>query len=377
MWAAVGAVVVLVAAGATYFLVREDGGSDAPRSNNGNVQEGAGCDGGYCIGEYSYVNACATLDPSSVAARIGTIGSGRLDVQEVYADPLPPTDTAPRPSWTFGVASNCYVAPEDRERAAFRSVSLELKQTASEATENSGEGRPLGGVEGAVVKDSDGRAQVYWRHRNVQAALDVGWGKDKPAIPDTTLAQAVDAITKTLANPTAEAKDLGGLSRDGKRIVTDACAIFTGEDFQAATRYVVNPTNVKRTYGNTPGSPVMTSCLRSTASKNSGFPSPEGTTFLDGAMAPTVRVSALNDNAAATTEISRNRGRIDAAVDLPGIGDAAVFGIVSGRFTLQFTSGFHLVTVDCGLSNGNADWTPADMRTRLEPLAKAIAGRMG
>lgn len=57
-------------------------------------------------------------------------------------------------------------------------------------------------------------------------------------------------------------------------------------------------------------------------------------------------------------------------------GDGAVFGVAGSRFGLEFAKGFHQVRVDCGLSNGNADWTPADMRARLEPLAAAVAARM-
>ena len=71
------------------------------------------------------------------------------------------------------------------------------------------------------------------------------------------------------------------------------------------------------------------------------------------------------------------RAPLPAASSDLGHRDGAVFGVNSGgHFTLQFTVGFHLVNLSCGLSNGNADWTPEDMRSRLEPLAAAIAARM-
>lgn len=381
MWTVVGLVVVLLAAGVTYLLLRDDGDGGDPRGGGGDPGQGGGCSGEYCVGGYSYVNACGVFDPSSVASLIGSTGTGRLFVKETYADPLPPVDPAARGAWTYGVRSNCYISPEDREGAVFRSVSLELKQTADEAAELAGEGRPLEGAPDApeaVVEDSEGNARVYWRYRNVSATLDLSWDSRRADISDDTMAQAVAAITKGLANPPGEPRGLGDLSEGGKRVVTDACTVFTGDDFQSATRYVVNPTNVSRTYSNLVNSPLSTKCRRFTAPANAGFPAPDGTTFLDGAMAPTVTVSKLADAAAAQAELDGNRERIAEAVDLPGIGDKAVFGIGSASaFTLQFTAGFHLVTVDCGLSNGNADWTAADMRSRLEPLAAAIAARMG
>lgn len=378
MWSVVGLVVVLVAAGVTYLLVRESDGDGSNGGDGGIAQDAGGCTGDYCVGGYPYVNACSVFDPSRVVSLIGTAGTGTLDVQETYADPLPRAEDPARAAWTYGLTSSCYVTPEDRDGAVFRSVAVELKQTAKEAPAPSEEGRPLKGVDGAVVEDLDGRARVHWRHRNISAILDVTWTNRKAAISDAVMAGVVDAITQGLANPPSEPRELGDLSEGGQRVVIDACTVFTGADFQSTTRYVANPTNVSRTYRTPVSAPLMTTCNRFTAPPNAGFPAPEGTTFLDGSMSPNVTVTKYPDPAAARAELGRNRERIDGAVDLPGIGDGAVFGAgSSSRFTLQFTAGFHLVTVDCGLSNGNADWTAEDMRARLEPLATAISTRMG
>ncbi len=378
MWTVVGLVVVLVAAGIAYLLVRESDGGGPDGDGGGTAQDGGGCGGDYCVGGYTYVNACGVLDPSSVVSLIGSAGAGRLEVQETYADPLPRVEDPARAAWTYGLTSRCHVTPEDRDGAVFRSVSVELKQTAAEAPAPREKGRPLQGVAGAVVEDLDGAARVHWRHRNVSATLDVTWTNRKPAIPDAAMAGTVEAITRGLANPPSEPRGLGELSEGGKRVVVDACTVFTGADFQSATRYAVNPTNVRRTYGTTVVAPLRTTCSRFTAPANAGLPAPDGTTFLDGSMYPRVTVTKHPDPAAAKAELGSNRERIDGAVDIPGIGDGAVFGTgSSSHFTLQFTAGFHLVTVDCGLSNGNADWTAEDMRSRLEPLATSIAGRMG
>lgn len=372
-----GVVGALLAAGTTYLLVRTSD-DDRRGGDGGTAEDGGQCSGDYCVGGYPYVNACGVFDPTAVATRLGAIGNGRLSVQETYADPLPRVADPARAAWTYGLTSSCHIAPEDPDGAVFYSVDVQLKQTANEAPEPAQEGRPLEGTDGAVVEDIEGGARVHWRHRNVSAVLEVVWGNRKAPISDATIVALVETIAAGLANPPSEPTELGDLSEGDEQIVVDACEVFTGADFQSATKYVVAPTNVSRNY-NTPISPPLTStCRRFTATPNAGFPEQEGTTFLDGSMAPKVTVSTLQDPAAAAAELGENRALIAEAVDIPGLGDAAVFGIGSGsHFTLQFTSGFHLVTIDCGLSNGNADWTPEDMRSRLEPLAQAIAGRMG
>ncbi|MFC4859413.1 hypothetical protein [Actinophytocola glycyrrhizae] len=374
VWTVVGLVVVLAAAGVAYLLVRESTG-DGP--GEGSARDGGGCTGDYCVGGHPYVNACGVFDPSGVVSLIGSAGSGRLHVQETYADPLPRVEDPARAAWTYGLTSSCHVSPEDRDGAVFHSVTLELKQTANEAPVPRAAGRPLPGVDGAVVEDLDGGARVHWRHRNISATLSVVWTNRKAAVPDTTMAGVVDTITRGFVNPPSEPRGLGDLSEGGEQVVIDACTVYTGADFQSATKYVVNPTNVRRTYSTTATSPLRTTCSRFTAPPNAGLPAPEGTTFLDGSMSPKVTVTKHPDPAAAKAELDRNRERIDGAVEIPGIGDGAVFGVGSAsHFTLRFTAGFHLVTVDCGLSNGNADWTAEDMRGRLEPLATSIAERM-
>lgn len=371
VWAVLGVVVVLVAAGVTtYFLAFHDPGG----GEGGDVAQSE-CDGDYCVGEFPYANACGVLSPSSVAARVGAIGGDGLFVQESYADPLPSSEGDRLPAWTYGLRSRCDVSPRDRERAAFRSVTVELVQTAR-AAEKPAKGSPLPGFDGALVEHSEGRAAVTWARANITATLDVTWTNRKPAISDATLATAARSVDDALANPPGPPGDLGDLSANGKRVVNDACEVFTGADFQAATKYAVSPLAVKRTYHTGSGA-RETSCARTTASANNGIPAAEGATFLDGAMAPTVRVSELRDPAAARARFADERARVGQAQDVPRIGDAAVYGIRdSSAFTLKFVSGVHLVSVDCGLSNGNSDWTPADMRERLEPLAKAVAGRM-
>jgi hypothetical protein len=379
LWTVVGLVVVLVAAGVTYLLVREtDSGDPGDRGGDGGTaQTGGDCTGDYCVGGYPYANACGVFDPSSVATLIGPAGTGPVYVQETYADPLPRVDDPGRVSWTRGVTSRCRVSPEDRDGAVFSSVGLELKQTFEEAPAPRAAGRPLEGVAGAVVEDLDGAARVHWRHRNTSATLDVVWTNRKPAIAEATIAGAVKAITQGLADPPSEPSGLGDLSEGGKRVVIDACAVYTGEDFESATKYATDPTNVRRAYAIRTNGPLRATCGRSTASPNVGLPAPAGTTFLEGSMSPNLEILKQPDATTAKAELARNAERIDGAVDVPGIGDGAVFGVNGGgHFTLQFTVGFHLVDLSCGLSNGNADWTPEDMRSRLQPLAAAIAARM-
>ncbi|MFC5289571.1 hypothetical protein ACFPM7_21160 [Actinokineospora guangxiensis] len=378
VWAVLGVVLVLVAAGVTtYFLAfhESDGDTGARGGSGGSGGSGqAECEGDYCIGEYPYANACGVFPPSSVAAHLGTVGTQGLRVQETYADPLPPIDGEQRPSWTYGLNSVCYISPADTERAQFRSVSVGLKQTSTDEVKKPTKGRPLPGFDGALIEDLEGRGTVTWARGNVEATFDVTWTNRKPAIPDGKLAAAAKAIDDALASPPGPPSDLGDLSRGGQKIVNDACEVYTGADFQAATKFTVSPFDIKRTYV-VGGGPEETSCRRTTASRNT-IPAAEGTTILDGSMAPVVRISALRDAAAAKSRLAEDRENIDLAETISGIGDGAVFGVRGNRFTLVFTSGPHSVVIDCGLSNGNADWTPADMRQRLEPLAKAIAERM-
>ena len=97
------------------------------------------------------MNACGLLDPSSVATRIGPVGAGDLQVSESYSDPLPTADPASPPKWPFSARSRCDIRPVDHERAAFRSVSLDLEQYAKEGVVERGsteQGRSLPGVEG-------------------------------------------------------------------------------------------------------------------------------------------------------------------------------------------------------------------------------------
>ncbi|OLR93081.1 hypothetical protein [Actinokineospora bangkokensis] len=374
MWAILGVVVLLVAGGVTaYFLVFRDSGGAAGGGPGGGAR--GDCTGDYCVGRYPYANACGVFPPSNVAARLGDVGGAGVRVGETYADPLPPSTGERPPTWTYGLRSRCDVTPVDGEGAAFRTATVELVQYGNRDADRPAGGDPLAGFDGARVEHEAGGAVVRWARGNVEARLDVSWTTRKPDIPDATLATAAKAVDDALATPPGPRADLGEESSGGKRVVDDACEVFTGEDFQQATKYTVSPLSVVRTYRTGDG-PQETSCTRTTASRNNGIDAAEGTTILDGAMSPAVRISEQADPAAAASRFAEEREAVEAQQDLPGVGDAAVFGIRGDRFTLLFTSGVHLVQIDCGLSNGNADWTPADMRQRLEPLAKAIAGRM-
>lgn len=376
MWLVVGLAVVLIAGGVTFLLVNAD---DQPAGRGPSGRGAAAeCSGEFCVDDYPYVNACGVLDPSSVPARLGPVGEEGVRVTEMYADPLPPVDPSTRHSWTFGVHSTCVVAADDHEgTAAFRNVTLELKQYGTEppADKLPTDGvRPLEGVEGAVVEDQDGAAEVRWQSRNISFRLSLSWGRRKADIPHATMAELVRSVAERLPGAQGGPRDLG---QGGDRVVNDACTVFTGPDFQAAVKYVANPSRVVRKYSIPTGSPVTSSCERSTASEGQGFPAPDGTTYLDGAMSPKVTVTAHPDPTAARAVLAEDRGDIGDAVDVPGVGDGAVFGIGNSAFSLLFTVGPHVVRVDCGLSNGNSHWTPADMRERLEPLAKAVAARLG
>ncbi|MDQ2586581.1 hypothetical protein [Saccharothrix yanglingensis] len=381
MWVVLALVVLLVAAGITAWSVLGDDGDGSPAgSRGGDATGGANCSGEYCVGPYPYVNACGLLDPSSTSARIGAIGNEGLRVRETFADPLPPADAASPPAWTFGVRSTCDVRPVDYEKAVFRSLTLELEQYGKDGVVEPGPaepGRPLPGVEGVVVQDGDGAAEVLGWVRNTRFRMNLVWSNKKPAIPDATLAALAAAVVQGVPDAPDAAADLGDLSQDGRQVVIDACTAFTGADFQDATGYAVDPTNVDRTYGATPAGPITSTCRRTTAAPNRGLPTPGGTTHMDGALSPNVTVTPHPDDAAARAALAEDRRDIQGAVDVPGVGDGAVFGVAdSSSFRLEFTKGFHRVRVDCGLTNGNADWTPADMRERLEPIAAAIAARM-
>ena len=382
VWAVLGVVLVLVAAGvATYFLAfhESDGDSGGGGGSGGSGGDTAAtCEGDYCVGEYPYANACGVFPPSGVAARIGSAGTEGVLVQEAYVEPLPPVDGDPPPAWTYGVDSRCDISPVNPERAEFRSISVQLKQTAKGGAEKPTQGRPLPGFDGALIADSAGAGTVTWARANIQVTFEVVWTTRRPAIPEGKLSAAAKAIDDALAGPAVPPgppSALPDVSVGDQKLVNDACEVYTAADFQAATKYTISPFDVRRTYLVGAG-PRDTSCRRTTASTLNDIPAAEGTTILDGSMSPVVRVSALRDAASAKARFADERDRVEQAQTLSGIGDGAVFGIKGGRFTLAFSSGPHLVVIDCGLSNGNADWTPADMRQRLEPLAKAISERM-
>ncbi|MGX7826263.1 hypothetical protein ACTG9Q_14335 [Actinokineospora sp. 24-640] len=377
-----GLVVVLVAGVVTFLLVGDDDSGAPTERGPGGRGAGERCSGDYCVGDYPYVNACGVLDPSSMPTRIGPVGDEGVRVTEIHTDPLPRVDPSSRPSWTYGTHSTCTIAADDYEgTAAFRDVTLEMRQYGAEppADKLPTDGvRPLEGAEGAVVEDQDGAAAVHWQSRNISFRLALSWGRKKADIPHAAMAKIVNSVTAGLADAPGEPAGLGDLSQGGDRVVTDACTVFTGPDFQDAVGYVVNPARVTRKYTLPARSSVTSSCARTTATKNQGFPAPDGVTYLDGAMSPKVTVTAHPDPAAARSALAKDRGDIDGAADIPGIGEKAVFGVGNpSYFSLLFTVGPHLVRVDCGLTNGTSDWTPKDMRDRLEPLAKAIAARFG
>lgn len=376
MWVVLALVAVLAAGGVTAWSVLGGEGEGTPGS--GAVAEDAGCSGDYCLGEYQYVNACGLLDPSSVANRIGPIGNDGLLVQESFMDPLPTADPSSPPTWPFSARSLCDIRPVDYEKAVFRNLSLNLEQYAKDSVverKPAEQGRSLPGVENVAVQDGDGGAEVFGSVRNMRFRLNLFWGTKKPAIPDAVLTTLVDSVVKGVPNGPSSAADLGDLG-GGRKAVTDACAVFTGADFQDAVDYVVDPTNVDRTYSTTPVGPITRTCRRTTANLIRERPAPEGTTYMDGAMSPKVTVTLHPDAAAARAAMAKTRSDVAGAVDVPGLGDGAVFGVAASAFALEFTHGFHQVRIDCGLTNGNSDWTPADMRARLEPLAAAVAARM-
>ncbi|WP_367127723.1 hypothetical protein [Saccharothrix sp. HUAS TT1] len=380
VWVVVVVIAVLVAGSVTAWLVLGGEGEGTPGGGrSGGVGEGAGCSGEYCLGEYQYVNACGLLDPSSVANRIGPIGNDGLLVQESFMDPLPTADPASPPTWPFSARSLCDIRPVDYEKAVFRTLSLELEQYAKDGVVEQRpveRGRSLPGIENVAVQDGDGGAEVFGRVRNTRFRLNLFWGNKKPAIPEPTLTALVDAVVKGVPNGPSPAADLGEPGGGDRKAVTDACAVFTGADFQDAVGYVVDPTNVDRTYRTTPVGPITRTCRRTTAALDRERPAPEGATYMDGAMSPKVTVTLHPDAAAARKAMAEDRRDVAGAVDIPGLGDGAVFGVVASAFTLEFTHGVHQVQISCGLTNGNADWTPADMRARLEPLAAAVAARM-
>lgn len=373
-------VVVLAATGVTAWLTLSGGGEERSGGRSGgDVADEAGCSGTYCIGQYQYVNACGLLDPSSATARIGPIGDEGLLVQESFIDPLPAADPASPPTWPFVVRSLCDIRTVDYEKAVFRSLSLEMEQYAKDglAEEKPAErGRSLPGLENVAVQDGDGAVEVFGRVRNTRFRLNLVWSNKKPPIPESTLTALVDSVVKGVATGPSAAADLGELSEGGRRVVTDVCTVFTGADFQDAVDYAVDPTNVDRSYNTTLTGSITGTCRRTTAPLDRERPAPEGTTYLNGAMSPKVTVTQHPDAAAARAAVAKDRRNIAGTVDIPGIGDGAVFGTGRSAFVLEFTRGFHQVRIDCGLSNGTAAWTPADMRARLEPLAAAVAARM-
>ncbi|MFT7840266.1 hypothetical protein Q5530_29340 [Saccharothrix sp. BKS2] len=377
MWLVLTLVVVLVAAGvAVWFTLRND---ESPSAGGREMAADEGCSGDYCVGRYAYVNACGVLDPGSAAARIGPIGNDGLLVQETFADPLPPVDAEAAPSWTYGTRSSCHISPNDYEEAVFRSLTLELQQYGEDGVveeEPAEEGRALPGAEGVAVRDGDGGAEVFGWTRNTRFRLNLVWGNRKAAIPDATLASLVDAVVKGVVDGPGAAAELGTLRQDGRPVVVDACTVFTGADFQDAVDHVVDPTNVDRTYGTLLTGPITSRCRRTTAAAGRGLPVPEGTTHLDGALSPNVTVTPHPDAAAARAALAADRRRLAGAVDIPGLGDGAVFGTNTSLFSLEFTTGFHQVRIDCGLTNGTSDWTPDDVRARLEPIAAAVLARM-
>ncbi|MFD1151787.1 hypothetical protein [Saccharothrix hoggarensis] len=381
VWWVLALAAVLVAGGEPGWLALAGDERSAGREerSGGGAAEDAGCSGDYCIGKYRYVNACGLLDPSGTASRIGPAGDEGLLVQESFIDPLPAADPASPPTWPFSARSHCDVRPVDYQEAVFRSLSLELEQYGVDGAveaKPAEQGRSLPGIENVAVQDGDGGVEVFGWVRNTRFRLNLVWSNKKPPIPEATITALVDSVVKGVANAPSAAADLGELREGGRRVVTDACAVFTGADFQDAVDYAVDPTNVDRGYHTALTGSITRTCRRTTAPPDRERPAPEGTTYLDGSMSPKVTVTQHVDAAAARAAMAEDRRDIAGAVDVPGVGDGAVFGAGRSSFSLVFTKGFHQVRIDCGLSNGNADWTPADMRARLEPLAAAVAARV-
>jgi hypothetical protein len=379
-WVVFPLVVVLVAGAVVVALVLSGDGDK--NGGPGGGQAGGGCTGQYCVGGFPFVNACRVLPPDRYPGIFGPMGTTGQRIMERYADPLPPSDTSDLPTWTYGVRADCDSTAIDSD-APLRHVGIHLDEQNStkdiKVDEGDGDGQPLQGAPEALIFDQDAAAEVHWVHVNVKVTIQAEWGHDGTPVSHAAFAEAVQQVNNGIDHPQGEQQQQPKITQGGTTVIDDACAVFTGADFQKAVGYVVDPSNVVRGYTTPPDSDEFlgTTCTRTTTSQSQGFPAPPGTTFLDGGMSPDVSVRPLGDAEHAKAALADDKDLIDGVQPVPGLGDVAVFGTGSSAFyTLEFVKGFTLVKIDCGTTVGNKDWTAADMRAKLTPIAKAILARM-
>ena len=356
-------VAVLVAAGVV-TAVRASGDDKAP----GNPRKQANaCTGGYCVGSHPYANACRALTLDGAWQLFPDGGAKRFRIKETFADPLPAQAT--------NVESACEVAPLDGT-APVQWILLHLRETATPATvePGTGTGVPLAeapGVPGALAFDHDEQVDAHWVHGNISVKLTMSTARGKPRVDHAELAALVGKIDSALTAPQGPAQPVPGGTRGDAKVYTDACEVFAGQDFQRATGYVVEPAYIEREYSYPEGydEQLGSNCHRYTAKADAGYPKPPGTSYLDGLLAPEVTVFPAPDEATARQHLADDKVQLGGAVDVPGVGDAAVFG---GSGTLEFVKGFHVVQLSCTPTDGSAD----ELRATLTALAKAVAARL-
>ncbi|TDQ05391.1 hypothetical protein [Labedaea rhizosphaerae] len=362
-WVVFPLVAVLVAAGVVTAVLA----SDDEKTAGSPSKQANGCTSGYCVGSHPYANACQALAPDGAWQLFPGSPPPKLRITETFADPLPASMST--------VESACEVAPLDAG-SPIQWILLHLRENATPATvePGTGTGVPLAeatGVPGAMAFDHDEQVDAHWVHGNVSVKLTMSTERGKPRVDHAQLGQLVRKIDSALTAPKGPAEPVPGGTRGDAKVYTDACEVFAGNDFQKATGYVVNPGYVEREYSYPEGydEQLGSTCHRYTARADSGYPKPPGTTYLDGLLAPEVTVFPTPDKATAAERLADDKVQLGGAVDVPGVGDAAVFG---GSGTLEFVKGFHVVR----LSNTPSDGPTDDLRATLTALAKAIAARM-
>jgi hypothetical protein len=378
----------------TVFAVLKFGGAggSADAAGGGPGQTGATSKphtpGGLYIGDYPYLNACNTFGPAQAEATLGSFGNGGIRVDETYADALPPGADGEDPLYYVDLDSACSLTSGDDSAGAIHSADFTVDQAADPSDikdrfkDDIAKGQPLSGATGVTVVHEDGGASAaYWYHANAAFELEVVWGSHGTAVPDSTLAKAVQQVETAIKNPgsgkvsTLPTTGVGA----AKTPTVDACKAFTYQDYESDTHYAVDPTETERTYGYQETEPaeigVQTECRRESASESDDIPPPKGTTYLDGGLSPDLEITAFGSTSDAQNSYSLQpiSGTPTKVTDL---GVPAEFGGDPSLFTLQFIKGDYVVSISDDLTVGTQDWTAAKEQGIFESVAKSVLSKL-
>ncbi|KRF20275.1 MULTISPECIES: hypothetical protein [unclassified Nocardioides] len=369
-WVWVLALVVLVVGGGAvggFLLLNDDGDEKDGGAGGGAGNAAAG----------PYANACAVLQPATVEELIGTLPAGPHEVSEEYAESLPPGDPLSR------TRSSCSVGSVEERRENLSRVVLDInisadKELLGDPTELLDGGEPLPGVDGGYIQSDERVTRVAWIHG--AAALTLTLSHDRAFATDG-VPEVVGVLNERVDERPTDAAEIPPAKKFGSDVVVDACSVFTHDEFEEGAGYRAAPDLVSRTYTTPSGSTyptdfVNTTCRRTTAMKPFGEEQgADGLPYMDGSLSPLASIETHPTPGAALAAAQSRVDVSDYREKVRDLGDRAWL-VGSSSLSLIVLKGNVKVELTAGLSNGNADWTPADMRKRLVPMAEKIVARM-